>query len=56
MLDILVPHVVLDGAGIVALVCQKESTGMTEHVWMDREVDVGFQACTTDDLSDRGCS
>ena len=37
MLDILVPEVVLQGAGIVAVVGQLEAAGMAQHVRMDLE-------------------
>ena len=37
MLDILVPEIVLQGAGIVAVIGQLVAAGMAQHVWMHSE-------------------
>ena len=37
MLDILMPQVILDGAGILALIGQIEPGSMAQHVRMDRK-------------------
>ena len=52
MLDILMPHIVLDRASIVTFIGKVEPTRMTEHVGVDWEADVCLQACTTNDLPD----
>jgi hypothetical protein len=41
VLDILVPKVMLQGAGIVAVVGQFEAAGMAQHVRMDRKRQLG---------------
>jgi hypothetical protein len=35
VLDILVPEIVLQGAGIVAIVGELEAASVPQHVWMD---------------------
>jgi hypothetical protein len=41
MLNVLVPEVVLQGAGIVAIVGEFEAAGVPKHVRMDREWHLG---------------
>jgi len=41
VLNILVPEIVLQRAGVVAIVGQFEAAGMSEHVRMDRKWHVG---------------
>src|SRR5690242_19799264 len=41
MLDILVPEVGLQAASVDALVGQLVTAGVTQHVWMNREVKLG---------------
>ena len=41
VLDVLVPEVVLQGSGIVAIVGELEPASMTKHVRVDREWHLG---------------
>ena len=41
VLDVLVPEVVLQGPGVVAIICELEPAGMAEHVRVDREWHLG---------------
>src|SRR5262249_58143479 len=41
MLDVLVPEVVLQGPRVVAVVGELKTTGMAQHVWVDRERHLG---------------
>ena len=41
VLDVLVPEVVLQGPGVVAIVGELEPTGMAQHVGVDREWHLG---------------
>jgi len=44
VLDIFVPQIVLQGAGVVAIVCKLEPAGMPEHVRMDCKRHLGALA------------
>ena len=48
MLDVSVPRVVLDGAGVLAVIGELEAGGMTEHVLMHRHAQVGTYGFHTD--------
>jgi hypothetical protein len=54
MLDILVPHVVLDSPGIVPIVGQLLPAGMAQHVRVNRETDISLFTRPGDDLAHRG--
>src|SRR5262245_29508985 len=41
VLDVLVPEIVLQGARVVAIVCELKPTGMAKHVGVDREWHLG---------------
>src|SRR5262245_25618509 len=41
VLNVLVPEVVLQGARVVAIVCELEPAGMAKHVRVDRECHLG---------------
>jgi hypothetical protein len=49
VLDVLVPEVMLQGARVVAVVRQLETTGMTEHVGVDWERHLGGLAEALDE-------
>ena len=49
VLDVLVPEVVLQGPGVVAIVGELEPTGMAKHVGMDREWHLGDLAEALDE-------
>src|SRR5262249_22673189 len=37
VLDVLVPEVMLQGPRVVAIIGELKTTGMAQHVWVDRE-------------------
>src|SRR5262249_19806885 len=41
VLNVLVPKVVLQGPGVVAIICELEPTGVAKHVWVDGEWHLG---------------
>jgi len=41
VLDVPVPEIVLDGAGILTIIGEFEAGGMSEHVRMDRHAELG---------------
>ena len=41
VLDVLVPEVVLQGPGVMAIICELEPAGMAKHVRVDREWHLG---------------
>ena len=49
MLDVLVPEVVLQRPGVVAVVGELEPTGMAKHVRVDREWHLGGLADALDE-------
>ena len=51
MLDVLVPEVVLHGPSVVAVVGELVTAGVTQHVWVDRELDTGNFAGAFHELS-----
>ena len=54
MLDVLVAKVVLDCPGVVPPVRQVETTGMAQHVGVDREIKVSLPPRPGDQLTYRG--
>jgi hypothetical protein len=54
VLDVLVPEVVLDRSGVLAVVGQLEAGGMPQHVGMDGEIEAGHLPGTGHDLPERG--
>src|SRR5512135_2282273 len=54
VLDILVPEVVLNRPGVLAVVGQLETGGMPQHVGMDGQVEAGRLPGTGHDLPERG--
>ena len=50
VLDILVAEVVLQSAGIVAVVGELVTAGVAQHVWMDREWHLGGLAEALDEM------
>ena len=54
MLGILVPEIVLDSAGVLAVIGEFEAGGMPEHVWMDRHAQLGHVARTSEQLTESG--
>ncbi len=53
VLDIPMPHVVLDGPGVMPLARQVEPGRVAQHVRMDRELDAGQFPCPGDHLAYR---
>ena len=53
VLDVAVPEIVLDSAGIVAVVGELEPTGMAQHMGMHREGEGGELASTGEYSPDR---
>src|SRR5262249_61111161 len=49
MLDVLVPKVVLQGPRVVTIVGELKTTGMAQHVWVDREWHLGSLADALDE-------
>jgi hypothetical protein len=49
VLDILVPEVVLEGPRVVTIVRELEPTGVSKHVWVDREWHLGGLADALDE-------
>jgi hypothetical protein len=41
VLNVLVPEIVLQGPRVVAIVGELKTTGMAQHVWVDREWHLG---------------
>jgi hypothetical protein len=41
VLNVLVPEIVLEGARVVAVICELEPTGMAKHVRVDRKWHLG---------------
>src|SRR5262245_40131540 len=54
VLDVLVPEVVLDCPGVLAIIGQLEAGGMPQHVGMHGEVEAGFRPDTGHDLPECG--
>jgi len=54
VLDIPVPQVGLQAAGIDALVRKREATGVPQHVGMDRETKAGHDAESGDQFAKAG--
>jgi hypothetical protein len=54
VLNVLVPQVMLDRPGIVAIIGQLEAGGMAEHVGMDREPELCLHPDPCDNLAKRG--
>ena len=50
VLDVFVPEVVLQGAGVVAIVGELEATGMAQHVRMDGKRQLGGLAEPCDEV------
>src|SRR5215475_7897076 len=48
MLDVFVPEVVLQSPCVVAIVSELKTTGMAQHVWVDREWHLGSLADALD--------
>ena len=53
MLDVSMPHIVLNGPCIMAIIGQLVATGMTQHVWVDWESDLSLIPGSGDQLTDR---
>ena len=49
VLDVLVPEVVLQSPCVVAIIGELKTTGMAQHVWVDREWHVGSLADPLDE-------
>src|SRR5262245_25791438 len=49
VLNVLVPEVVLQGARVVAIIGELKTTGMAQHVWVDRERHLGSLADALDE-------
>ena len=49
VLNVLVPEVLLQGPRVVAIICELESAGMAQHVWVDRERHLGSLADALDE-------
>jgi len=54
MRDVLVPQVVLDGSCVVPVVRQLVSAGVSQHVGVDREGDLGKPPRPCHDLANAG--
>ena len=54
VLDVTVAQVGLQGARIVALVGQRVAAGVSEHVRMRLETQLGLRACTLDHAGEAG--
>lgn len=51
MADVLVPEVVLDRSGVVAIIGELVAAGVSEHVRMDRESQLSFLARPFHDMT-----
>ena len=49
VLNVLVPEVMLQGPRVVAVVGELKTTGMAQHVWVDREWHLGSLADALDE-------
>src|SRR5262249_38377147 len=53
MLNVAMPQIMLDRPRVLPVVCQLVAGGVAQHVRMDRELDAGLAAGSTDDLAHR---
>src|SRR4051812_15478861 len=53
MLNVTVPQIMLDRPRVLPVVGQLVAGGVAQHVRMDRELDAGREAGSTDDLAHR---
>jgi hypothetical protein len=55
LLDIGVPHVGLDRPGVVAIVGELKPRGMPQHVGVDLDAEIGFDAGALDHAAESRC-
>src|SRR5262249_19024194 len=52
VLNMAMPEILLDGAGIDAFVREVKATGMAEHMWMDRKGELSVKASAQNNMAD----
>ena len=52
VLNMAMPEILLDGAGIDAFVREVKATSMAQHMWMDRKGELSVKASAQNDMAD----
>ena len=52
MLNMAMPEILLDGAGIDTFVREVKATGMAQHIWMDRKGELDVDASAQHHMAD----